>query len=175
MNDQKANLRGVVGRILFSYYPCYLLAKDLSVRVDPLPCVPGFCLTINQSDGLISYDAFCEESGELAHTTKVATAADARWDVDELPYKVRFDLGEVCSGKSLTAPKHRRLGLYLYVRSKVFADLADRGFVTDRFSVRKDNEISLHTLQKLGARITAEGRRIKFLRWSVWNENASKY
>ena len=162
-------IRTAIGKHLCSYVSCYLLEKDLSHKAEPLPDIPGFTLRIRQSGSLVSFDVF-HVSGDLAHTTKVALKEEAKKEIDDLPYLVHFEEGEVYSGASLTYPKYRRRGLYSYTRSHVFWCLSDWGYKIDRFNVRKSNAVSLHTLQKLGTVIVGEGRYVKVLGWHNWRE-----
>ena len=53
----------------------------------------------------------------------------AKKEIDNMPFKVKFQKQEACSGASFTDPKFRGKGLLGYIHAYIFPYLARRGMV----------------------------------------------
>lgn len=150
----------------FCYGKYYLYEKVL--REDTMVVKPtGTHLRISEGKDTVSFEVFSE--GVLAHITKVALTWKGREPSgDTLPYLVDFTRGEACSGGSRTFRRFRGRGFYYYAYSELFHYLYTKGFKVDKFTVRKSNAASIHTLEKLLPDKKAEYRYLKILKWTSW-------
>ena len=110
---------------------------------------------------------------ELAHRCWVAMSNEASEYVDPFPLLTDCERGAVV-GKGTTTPKYRRLGIYTYVRSKVYQYLKEEGRPNAKLSVRKDTIASQKAQARLGSRIYGEGFHLKLLFWECWKHKPAK-
>lgn len=122
--------------------------------------------------GALPFCIFVEQ--ELAHVTWVAFDEIAKREIDQLPFKVDFSKGEVCSGGSWTDPRYRGKGLLSYVYSYIFPYLAEQGIRKDKFSIQEGNIASQKAHTKLNPTITGKIRYLRLLRWEFWKEKPMK-
>jgi hypothetical protein len=115
--------------------------------------------------------AFCVFVGQdLGHVTWVATGEASESVVDPFPVKVDWEK-EAFSGASRTPVGYRRMGLFTFAYSMIFSFLRDSGFVRVKFTIRKNNTISNHTLSGFGSVVIGEGWYFRFLFIKLWKEN----
>jgi len=113
--------------------------------------------------------AFCVYvDGELAHVGWVAVDAAGKECVDSMPFPVRFDEGEACTGATYTIPKYRGRGLMPYGYFERFCYLRQRGFTTSRNSVGMNNISSQKAHARFNPTIYGIGHYRKVLRWRRW-------
>lgn len=122
--------------------------------------------------GALPFCIFVEQ--ELAHVTWVALDETAKKEIDQLPFKVDFQKGEVCSGGSFTDPRYRGRGLLSYVYSYIFPYLAEQGIRKDKFSIHEGNIVSQKAHAKFNPTITGKVRYLRLLWWEFWKKKPMK-
>jgi len=116
--------------------------------------------------------AFCIFVGqELANIGWVALSQRAKDSLLDPPFRVDFPGNEACGGSIWTKSKYRRKGFRLYNRFKRFEFLLEKGIVTNRSAIAKNNIASLEGYKRFPAtRAYAEGRYLRILWWKSWKE-----
>lgn len=119
--------------------------------------------------------AFCVfVNKELAHVTWVAMNDNAKREIDPLPFAVRFQEQEACSGASFTDPRFRGKGLLSHVYSCIFPYLKERGIIKDKFTIEVNNIPSQKAHAKFRPVITGKGHYLKILWREYWKEEPIK-
>jgi hypothetical protein len=80
------------------------------------------------------------------------------------------ELGEACTGGTVTLPKYRGNGLMAYGYFQRFRFLRERGIVVSRNAVAKNNVISQRVHAKFNPEVHAKGYYLKILWWKFWKE-----
>ena len=115
--------------------------------------------------------AFCIFVGnELAHIVWFAMNQEAKDAFNELPYKLDFSKGEVCSAAAWTHPKYRRMGLNRYSHFKRSQYKADKGIATSKSAIAKANIAMQSSYSGPVPNKYAEGRYLRILWWNSWKE-----
>jgi len=120
--------------------------------------------------GVVLFAVFADK--HLAHTTFVAYNDNAKQDIDIIPYRVKFEAGEVSHGGSETSPRYRLMGIHSYALREMFLFLRESGCSVDKFAVVKTDAISRHVVEKLGSKVCGRGTLIKVLVWPHWHERS---
>lgn len=77
--------------------------------------------------------------------------------------------GEAIIGGTVTEPEWRRRHLLLYVYTRIFQYLRERGYSTCRFEIDESNSAAIVSQQILGSRIVGQVHRLKlFQRFSFY-------
>lgn len=132
-------------------FSSYLDADELKQRISKKAIL--FCVFIGK---------------DLAHRSWVALSEEAKRDVDALPYSIDFET-EALLGGGRTMPKYQGLGLHTYVSAKRFQFVNSNGLKA-KIGVHKNNIPANKTSAKLGAKIYAEMRYLRFLAWESCRE-----
>jgi hypothetical protein len=107
--------------------------------------------------GLILFCAFVGE--ELVYASQVFMGRDL---CCRLPYAINYASTAWVTG-DFTAPKHRRKGIHLYVQSKIFQYLRERGLRSAWSNQSKDNIAARNSAIKLGSHLYGEGYQLRLL------------
>lgn len=119
--------------------------------------------------------AFCAfVNKELAHVTWVAFNEEAKNEVDNMPFKLKFQAKEACSGASFTNPKFRGKGLLSYIYAVIFPYLVQRGINKDKYTIKVNNIPSQKAMNKFNHVIIGQGHYLKILWWEFWREEPVK-
>lgn len=115
--------------------------------------------------------AFCIFVGtELAHIVWFAMNREAKDASGELPYKVDFAKGEVCTIGAWTHPNHRGKGLNRYSHFRRGQFKTEKGIVADKSAVAKSNIAVQRSYAGTMPKRYAEGRLLRVLWWKSWKE-----
>jgi hypothetical protein len=116
--------------------------------------------------GSVLFAAFVKK--DLASIVWVAFNEKARRDIDNMPYKVNYELGETCHGGSETFPQYRNRGIHSYNLCRMYRFLKEKGIVLDRHAqVEKKGMLSTR-IERYGSKVYARGILIRILVWSFW-------
>ena len=183
-----------VRNLFFSYGNYYIYEKELNpidevIKFKPkIDCTFRMVSSSDELDKLIAQGynfkamnfkpklekgalAFCLFVGqEVAHVTWVAPNKEAKKEIDYLPFKVNIEIGEVCSGASLTDPTYRGKGLFSHTYSYIFSYLTRNGTIRDKFTIELGNVASQKALAKFNPIIISSGHHLKILWWHSWKE-----
>ncbi len=118
--------------------------------------------------GVIAFCVFV--GGEIAHISWVVMDAEAKRKTNQLPCQVDFSNNEAYLAFIETNPRYRRMGLWGYNHHKILQFLREKGIVTLRSVVAKNNIASQRGHAKHGARLYAEARYLRILWWKLWKE-----
>ena len=108
---------------------------------------------------------FCAFVGkELAHGSWAATSSNAYSDFH--PFHMKYEHTAYIGG-TMTIPKYRRKGINVYVHSKIFQYLKEKGISMAIIAIEKDNVIAQDSQNKLGSIMFGKGYylRLLFLRF----------
>lgn len=122
--------------------------------------------------GALAFCIFVDKN--LASVAWVAPNEEAKMLIDEVPFKVNYDKGEMCVGAVFTAPAYRGKGLMPYTHTMIFSYLANKHVVKLKASERVTNIASHRAASKLKAKNPAKGRYLKILWWHSWKEEPIK-
>ena len=115
--------------------------------------------------------AFCIFVGnELAHIVWYAMSREAKDAFDELPYKIDFSKGEVCSAAAWTHPRYRGMGLNRYSHFKRGQFKAERGIAASKSAIAKANIAMQRSHAGPMPGRYGEGRYLRVLWWKWWRE-----
>ena len=117
--------------------------------------------------GAVLFCAFVQR--ELAHISLVAMSKNSQWDAGLAPFAVDYQ-SEAYVGATETNPKYRGVGICPYVYSKIYQFLKEKGRSKAKFTTNKGNVAFQRAQDKLGSRVSAEGRLLKILLWKSWKE-----
>lgn len=107
---------------------------------------------------------------KLAHVGWVATTEKAKNTFENLPYRIDFSNGQVCSGGTVTAPRYRGMGLMTYSYFKRFQFLKGKGVLCSRSAVNTRNIVAQKVHARFGHVIYGQLRHLKVLFWESWRE-----
>jgi len=122
--------------------------------------------------GSIAFCAFINK--ELAHVTWAATDEKSKREIDPLPFKVRFQEQEACSGASFTDIRFRNKGLLSFVYMHIFIYLTNKKITKDKFTINVNNISSQKAHAKFQPVIVGKGKYLKILWWENWKEEPLK-
>lgn len=122
--------------------------------------------------GAVLFAAFVNK--ELASIVWVAFNENARQDIDNLPYKVNYELGETCYGGSETFPQYRNRGIHSYNLCRMYQYLKDKGVTLERHAQVRGKGVLSTRIERYGSKVYARGTLIRFLIWSFWCVKSQK-
>ena len=107
---------------------------------------------------------------EVGHVTWSAFSKEAMQTLNDTPYEVDFENGEIYTGGDITAAKYRNKGLKRYASNLRNEYLKERGVINKKGVVKTSNRISQHIIEKpdLANRYRARARFINILGWKIW-------
>ena len=107
---------------------------------------------------------------ELANIVWVAMTQPAMDSLKEPPFSVDFAGRECWSGDAWTNPKYRRAGLFSYNDIMSRRQQFEQGIRVSKWAVGTNNTPTKRIAIRIGARVSAEGRRLRILWWKSWKE-----
>jgi len=107
---------------------------------------------------------------EVGHVTWSAFSKEAMQTLNDTPFKVDFDNGEIYTGGDITAVKYRNKGLKRYASNLRNEYLKERGIINKKGLVKTGNRVSQHIIEKpdLANRYNARACYIRILGWKLW-------
>jgi hypothetical protein len=107
---------------------------------------------------------------ELANIVWVAMTQQAMDSLKEPPFRVDFAARECWTGDAWTNPKYRRAGLFSYNDIKSRRQQYEQGIRVSKWAVGRNNTPTKTISNRIGARISTEGRLLRILWWKSWKE-----
>jgi len=110
---------------------------------------------------------------EVGHVTWLAYSKEAMRTLNDTPFQVDFDNGEMYTGGDITAVKYRNKGLKRYASNVRNEYLKAQGIINKKGLVKTGNRVSQRALEKLdlGNIYYARARYIKLFGWKHWKES----